>query len=51
MLVSSCNLLQSFNYAPYLFCKKLFKSVNCFCLRTQMVNDTVANEPKVRLQS
>jgi hypothetical protein len=25
MLVSSFNLLQSFNYASYLFCKKLFK--------------------------
>ncbi len=36
LLVSSCNLLQSFNYAPYLFCKKLYKSdINCFCIRTQ----------------
>ncbi len=36
MLVSSCNLSQSFNYASYLFLKKRFKSeVNCFCIRTQ----------------
>jgi hypothetical protein len=36
MLVSSFNLSQSFNYAPYLFCKKRFKSeINCFCIRTQ----------------
>jgi hypothetical protein len=36
MLVSSFNLSQSFNYAPYLFCKKQFKSeINCFCIRTQ----------------
>ncbi len=36
MLVSSFNLSQSFNYAPYLFCKKWFKSeINCFCIRTQ----------------
>ncbi len=35
MLVSSFNLLQSFNYAPYLFCKIRFKSeINCFCIRT-----------------
>ncbi len=35
MLVSSFNLLQSFNYAPSLFCKKRFKSeINCFCIRT-----------------
>ncbi len=36
MLVSSFNLSQSFNYAPYLFCKKWFKSeINSFCMRTQ----------------
>ncbi len=36
MLVSSFNLSQSFNYAPYLFCKKRFNSeINCFCIRTQ----------------
>jgi hypothetical protein len=36
MLVSSFILSQSFNYAPYLFCKKRFKSeINCFCIRTQ----------------
>ncbi len=36
MLVSSFNLSQSFNYAPYLFCKKRFKSeIICFCIRTQ----------------
>jgi hypothetical protein len=36
MLVSSFNLSQSFNYAPYLFCKKRLKSeINCFCIRTQ----------------
>jgi hypothetical protein len=35
MLVSSFNLSQSFNYAPYVFCKKRFKSeINCFCIRT-----------------
>ncbi len=34
MLVSSFNLLQSFNYAPYLLCKKQVKSeINCFCIR------------------
>jgi hypothetical protein len=34
MLVSSFNLSQSFNYAPYLFCEKRFKSeINCFCIR------------------
>ncbi len=33
MLVSSFNLLQSFNYTPYLFYKKLFKSeINSFCI-------------------
>ncbi len=36
MLGSSFNLSQSFNYAPYLFCKKRFKAeINCFCIRTQ----------------
>ncbi len=31
----SFNLSQSFNYAPYLFTKKRFKSeINCFCIRT-----------------
>ncbi len=31
MLASSFNLLQSFNYAPYLFCKKRLNSeINCF---------------------
>ncbi len=35
MLVSSLNLSQSFNYAPYLYCKKQFKTeINCFCIRT-----------------
>jgi hypothetical protein len=35
MLVSSFNLSQSINYAPYIFCKKRFKSeINCFCIRT-----------------
>ena len=35
MMVSSFNLSQSFNYAPYLFYKKRFKSeINCFCTRT-----------------
>ncbi len=39
MLVSSFNLSQSFNYAPYLFCKKLFKSdINCFCILTPDVS-------------
>jgi hypothetical protein len=34
MLVSSFNLSQSFNYAPYLVCKKWFKSeISCFCIR------------------
>ncbi len=34
MLVSSFNLSQSFNQAPYLFCKRRFKSeINCFCIR------------------
>ncbi len=33
MLVSSFNLSQSFNFTPYLFYKKLFKSeVNSFCI-------------------
>jgi hypothetical protein len=36
MLVISFNLSQSFNCAPYLFCKKQFKSeINCFCIGTQ----------------
>ncbi len=39
MLVGSFNLSQSFNYAPYLFCKKQFKSeINCFCcIRTMKI--------------
>jgi hypothetical protein len=38
MLFSSFNLPQSFNYAPYLFCKKWFKSeINCFYIRTQRI--------------
>ncbi len=33
MLVSSFNLSQSFNYTPYLFYKKQFKSeINSFCI-------------------
>jgi hypothetical protein len=33
--VSRFNLLQSFNYAHYLFYKKWFKTeINCFCIRT-----------------
>jgi hypothetical protein len=44
MLVSSFNLLQSFNYTPYLFCKKCFKSeINSFCIWTlirYLVNNT-----------
>ncbi len=36
MLVSSFNLLQSFNHTPYLFSKKWFKSeINSFCIWTQ----------------
>jgi hypothetical protein len=35
MLVSSFNLSQSFNYTPYLFFKKAFKSeINSFCIWT-----------------
>ncbi len=35
MLVSSFNLLKSFNYTPYLFYKKRFKSeINSFCIWT-----------------
>ena len=35
MVVSSFNLSQSYNYAPYLFCKKRFKSeIDCFCIWT-----------------
>jgi hypothetical protein len=35
MLVSSFNLSQSFNYAPYLFRKQRFKSeINRFCIRS-----------------
>jgi hypothetical protein len=35
MLVSSFNISQSFNYTPYLFYKKLFKSeINSFCIWT-----------------
>jgi hypothetical protein len=35
MLVSSFNLLQSFNYNPYFFYKKRFKSeINSFCIWT-----------------
>jgi hypothetical protein len=35
ILVSSFNLLQSFNYTPYLFYIKRFKSeINAFCIRT-----------------
>jgi hypothetical protein len=35
LLVSNFNLSQSFNYAPYLFSEKQFKSeINCFCIRT-----------------
>ncbi len=39
MLVSSFNLSQSFNYAPYLFCKKRFKTeINCFRIRAHIVS-------------
>ncbi len=43
MLVSSFNLSQSFNYTPYLFYKKLFKSeINSFCIWTQgVIRDVV----------
>jgi hypothetical protein len=35
MLVSGFNLSQSFNYTPYLFYKKRFKSeINSFCIWT-----------------
>jgi hypothetical protein len=35
MLVGSFNLSQSFNYMPYLFYKKWFKSeINSFCIWT-----------------
>jgi hypothetical protein len=35
MLVSSFNLLQSFNYTPYIFYKKLFKpEINSSCIWT-----------------
>jgi hypothetical protein len=35
MLVSSFNLSKSFNYTPYLFYKKWFKSeINSFCIWT-----------------
>ncbi len=38
MFLSSFNLLQSFNYTPYLFYKKRFKSeINSFCIWTQTV--------------
>ena len=37
MLVSSFNLWQSFNYTPYLFYKKRFKSeINSFCIWIQV---------------
>ncbi len=36
MLGRSFNLSQSFNYTPYLFYKKQFKSeINSFCIWTQ----------------
>jgi hypothetical protein len=45
MLVSSFNLSQSFNYAPYLFFKKWFKSeINCFCILT-LIADKTTNVP------
>ncbi len=38
-LVSTFNLSQSFNYMPYLFYKKRFKSeINSFCIWTPRVN-------------
>jgi hypothetical protein len=41
MLVSSFNLSQSFNYTPYLFSKKWFKSeINSFCIWTLDVEDS-----------
>ncbi len=43
----SFNLSQSFNYAPYLFCKKRFKSeINCFFIRTQQFKCKVARDHK-----
>jgi hypothetical protein len=37
MLVSSFNLSQSFNYTPFLFYSKRFKSeINSFCILTQI---------------
>ncbi len=49
MLVSSFNLSQSFNYTPYLFCKKQFKSeINCFCIWTQLIN--LRAKDRVRIQ-
>ncbi len=42
MLVSSFNLSQTFNYTPYFFYKKLFKSeINSFCIWTQRAKATV----------
>ncbi len=43
MLVSSFNLLQSFNYMPYLFYKQRFKyEISPFCIWTR---DTVDSDP------
>ncbi len=42
MLVSSFTLSQSYNYTPYLFYKKWFKSgINSFCVWTQWAKATV----------
>ncbi len=51
MLVSSFNLSQSFFYAPYLFCKKRFKSeINCFCIRTQYGVQKHIRKPLISVQ-
>ncbi len=50
MLVSSFNLLQSFNYAPYLFRKKRFKSeINCFCIQTLVSEKKVKGQCRCRI--
>jgi hypothetical protein len=59
MSVSSFNLSQSFNYTPYLFYKKWFKSeINFFCIWTQgvtkrcrlslLTNSALVYDPKCR---
>ncbi len=52
MLVSSFNLLQSFNYAPYLIRKKRFKSeINCFCIQTLVSEKTVKGQCRPNLDA